>query len=86
MTDRTPEEDQPALALDAIRRAGLSIGEVWVHYLSMGGWVDEYEVTAYLHGLMQLDDLNRDMIAQSVNELYDDVCRSPRAPFAADLR
>lgn len=76
-------EDQCTRTLDAIERLGLSIGEVWTHYFSMGGYVGEYEVNAYLHGLIQLSDLDRDMISQAVNELYDDLCRSPRAPYSS---
>lgn len=76
------EEDQHAKTLDAIERLGLSIGEVWIHHISMGGYIDEYEVNAYLHGLIQLPELDRDMISQAVNELYDDLCRSQRAPYS----
>jgi hypothetical protein len=79
-------EEQYARTLDAIERLGLSVGEVWIHYLGMGGNIDEYEVNAYLYGLTQLPELDRDMISQAVNELYDDMCREPRAPFTWDLK
>jgi hypothetical protein len=79
-------EEQYARTFDVMGRVGLSVGEVWLHYLGMGGDVDEYEVDAYLHGLIQLPELDRNLIALAVNELYDDVCREPRAPFSQELK
>ncbi|MHA7219220.1 hypothetical protein ACX80L_10040 [Arthrobacter sp. MDT1-48-3] len=84
MEEHAPDE-QYAETFEAMSRAGLSLSEVWVHYFSLGGYIDEYEVNAYLHGLLSLPELDRDMISQAVNELYDDICRSPRAPFSRDL-
>lgn len=80
--ERLDDQIQHALTLDVIRRIGVTVEDVWVHYLSMGGDVDEYEVGAYLHGLMRLPALDRDMLSQSVNEMLDDICRGPRAPFS----
>lgn len=86
MTDVGDDDTQHAATLDAMHRAGFTTGEVWVYYVSLGGSMSEFEVNAYLHGLVQLPAIDRDMLAQSVNEMYDDICRSPRAPFAADIR
>jgi hypothetical protein len=77
------DHDQHAVTFDAMRRIGVSVGELWLYYLSMGGDVDEYEVDAYLHGLVRLPALDRDLISQSVNEMIDDICRGPRAPYSA---
>lgn len=77
------DDDQHAVTFDAIRRIGVDVGELWLYYLSMGGGVDEYEVDAYLHGLMRLPAVERDMISQAVNEMIDDICRGPRAPYSA---
>lgn len=73
---------QGALTLDVLRRIGASIEDLWVHCLSMGGAVDKVEISGYLHGLMRLPALERDMLSQSVNEMIDDITRGPRAPFS----
>jgi hypothetical protein len=73
---------------DALECSGLSLGEVVQHYLNMGGSMDELEVDAYLHGLIQLPAQERDCISQAVNELIDDMfagagyhyCRAPYSP------
>lgn len=74
-------EEQYARTLDAIERSGLSIEEVWISYLGLGGNVDEYEVHSYLYGLIRLPDLQRDLISIAVDELYDEVWGELRAPF-----
>ena len=79
------DEHQYVGTFDAMQRAGFSSGELWLYYLSMGGSMDEFEVNAYLHGMMELPAIDRDMLSQSINEMYDDLCRSPRAPFDKDL-
>ena len=78
-----PDEEQYALTYEAMKRANISTGELWLHYFSMGGGVDEYEVNAYLHGLIDLPDHERDCIAQAVNELFDDLCRQQGAPYSS---
>lgn len=82
--DKTnPGQEQFALTFDAMRRANISTGELWLHYFSMGGGVDEYEVNAYLHGLIDLPEHERDCISQAVNELFDDLCRQRGAPYSS---
>ena len=81
--ETTPDHDQYALTFDAMQRANISTGELWLHYFSMGGRIDEYEVNAYLHGLIDLPDNERDCIAQAVNELFDDLCRQQGAPYSS---
>lgn len=77
-----PPENQHAFTFHAMDRVGISVGELWLHYLSTGGDIDEYEVDAYLHGLMPLPALERDMISQAVNEMIDDIAHGPRAPYS----
>ncbi|WP_459344359.1 hypothetical protein [Arthrobacter sp. MDT3-44] len=85
MSDADYDKDQYAATLDSMQRANITAGELWLYYISMGGSTDEFEINAYLHGMMRLPAIDRDMLSQSVNELYDDICRSPRAPFSTDL-
>jgi hypothetical protein len=56
----------------------------WLNYFSIGGAVGEYEVEAYLQGLLSLPRLQRDLLAMAANELIDAVPRL-RAPYADDL-
>ena len=78
-------EEQRALTEAAITESGFSIGEVWLHYFSLSGEVDEYEIEAYLAGLMPLPALECDLLALAVNELIDDLPPRRRAPFRDDL-
>ncbi|TKV26802.1 hypothetical protein FDK12_12575 [Arthrobacter sp. NamB2] len=82
-SETNPDQEQYALTYDAMKRANIPTGEVWLHYFSMGGGVDEYEVNAYLHGLIDLPDHERDCISQAVNELFDDLCRQQGAPYSS---
>jgi hypothetical protein len=83
LTYRQADRDQYLLTFEAMHRIGVSIGELWLYYLSMGGNIGEYEIDAYLRGLTHLPALDRDMISQAVNEMIDDICRGPRAPYSA---
>lgn len=78
------EPQQRAMLRSAVQAAGISVGDLWVHYFSVGGAVGEYEVEAYLQGLLALPELQRDLLAMAANELIDDVPR-PRAPYADEL-
>jgi hypothetical protein len=78
-------EEQRALINAAITESGFSVGEVWLHYFSLSGEVDEYEVEAYLVGLMPMPALECDLLALAVNELIDDLPPRRRAPFSDEL-
>lgn len=76
---------------EALECSGLSLGEVVQHYLNMGGSMDEFEVDAYLHGLMPVPAQERDCVSQAVNELIDDMfagerARCCRAPYSPEHR
>ncbi len=75
---------QANMLYHAMRQAGLRLDQVWMHYFSFGGEVGEMEVEAYLNHAMALPKLQRDMLAQAVNELIDS---KPimRAPYTEDL-
>jgi hypothetical protein len=79
------EQEQRAMTLAAIREAGFTVTDVWTYYFSLGGGADEYEVDAYLHGMMSLTSLQCDLLAHAVNEMIDDLLPRRRAPYAADF-
>lgn len=68
-------------ALDA---AYISSGDLWLKYFSLGGTVGEYEVDAYLQGMLSLPPLQRDLLAHAVNEMIDDMPPLPRATYTDD--
>lgn len=74
---------QQWLTLGAVSDGGLRTGDLGIAYLGMGGTCDIVEVEAYLHGLLLLPRLQRDMIAHAVNELLDEVREAFRpAPYS----
>jgi hypothetical protein len=79
------ESKQARLLALAIGRAGITSGELWLRYFSIGGSAGEYEVEAYLHGLHSLPVLQRDLLAHAANELIDELPPIPRAPYSDAL-
>ena len=67
-----------------MRAAGISISELWLKYIGMSGDAGEYEVEAYLQGLLSLPPVQRDLLALAANELIDDLPR-PHAPYTDDF-
>lgn len=53
-------------------------------YFGMSGDAGEYEVEAYLQGLLSLPPIQRDLLALAANELIDERPR-PRAPYSNDF-
>lgn len=78
------EPEQRRLLRAALKAADLSTGDLWLNYFSLGGSVGEYEVEAYLQGLLSLPVIERDLLAMAGNELID---QAPRvhAPYSDDL-
>ena len=78
------EPEQRRQLRAALQAMDITIGELWLNYFSIGGAVGEYEVEAYLQGLLSLPGVQRDLLAMAANELIDAVPRL-RAPYADDL-
>ncbi|WP_258006451.1 hypothetical protein [Arthrobacter sp. AFG20] len=68
----------------ALKASDITPAELWLNYFSIGGTVGEYEVEAYLQGLLSLPEAQRDLLAMAANELIDAVPRL-RAPYADEL-
>lgn len=72
-------------AIDAARvRAGLTIGALWLRYISVGGDADLVEVEAYLAGLLPLPGYEGDILALAVNERLDDLGLDHRLRYTFD--
>lgn len=78
-------EDQQRLTRQAIDEAGLSVAQVWLRYFSLTGNAGEYEIDAYLNGLLSLPPLQRDLVSHAVNELIDGMPRARKAPYSRTL-
>ena len=79
------EQKQSRLLSHAVTSAGITTGELWLHYFSIGGYVGEYEVDAYIQSLLSLPPYDRDLLAHAANELIDELPPRPRAPYLEDL-
>ncbi|RJT96500.1 hypothetical protein D6T65_15240 [Arthrobacter frigidicola] len=65
----------------AARAAGLTADELWLHYYSVGGNLDVFELDAYLQGLYPLLLGERNTIVLALNELIDDLPQGRRAAY-----
>jgi hypothetical protein len=70
--------------MDAARvRADLTLQDLWLRYLALGGVGDAFDLDGYLQGLIPLEAFQQDVLAQSLNEALDDVYRAHRIPLSA---
>lgn len=74
--------------LEAIRlllpSAQLTAGELWLKYFAIGGSAGQFEVEAFLYGAHQLPTLERDLVAQTLNEQFMALGLEDRIPFSAE--
>ncbi len=75
------EENQSSNIRKAIEEAGLDMGTVWIAYFTMGGNAGTWEVEAYIGGALSLPALERDVLAQAINELIDELPPRRKATF-----
>ena len=85
MDEELSGREQARLVWRAMREARLVVGDVWLHYFSIGGDADELEVEAYLNHAIGLPRLQRDMLAHAVNELILDEGLNFWAPYSDEL-
>ncbi|MCS7475910.1 PP2C family protein-serine/threonine phosphatase [Umezawaea endophytica] len=65
----------------SLRRADLTLEQLWIRYFSLGGEVGLTEVEAYLHGMMPLPADQCDVLAHAVNERLDELTWPHRVPY-----
>jgi hypothetical protein len=69
--------------MDAARvRAGLTVQDLWLRYLALGGTSDAFELDGYLQALVPLGTFQEDVLAQALNEALEDGYRSYRVPLS----
>ena len=70
--------------MDAARvRAELTVQDLWLRYLALGGTGDAFDLDGYLQGLIPLGTFQQDILAQALNEALEDDYRSYRVPLSA---
>lgn len=68
----------------ALSEAGITVGELWVTYYGLGGRVSEFEVQAYLGGLLVLPAGERSILADAMNELLEGTPVALRVPRSTE--
>ncbi|WP_169253077.1 hypothetical protein [Brevibacterium sp. 'Marine'] len=79
-----PDEQLRCQLAEAVNDRRMSVNDIWLHYFSIGGSVGEYELEAYINSSYAISSLQRDILAQAVNELIDAQSDPPRAPYSGD--
>lgn len=80
---RYSPEEQRRRTLHAMQLAELDVQSIWIRYFSLSGDTDEFEVDAYLNGVINFTPLDRDLVSHAVNELISETPR-PAAPYSND--
>jgi hypothetical protein len=57
---------------DGWELSGLTVTELWLRYLAVGGTASPAQVDAYVHGRPDPDSHQHNLIAQAINEYFID--------------
>ncbi len=69
--------------MDAARiRAELTVQDLWLRYVGLGGTGDAFDLDGYLQGLVPLEAFQQDVLAQALNEALEDGYRAYRIPLS----
>jgi hypothetical protein len=69
--------------MDAARvRAELTVQNLWLRYVALGGTGDAFDLDGYLQGLVPLAIFQQDVLAQALNEALEDSYRTHRVPLS----
>jgi hypothetical protein len=68
----------------ARRDVGLSVGDLWFRYFSLGGMRTALEVEAYLFGALLSDAHDRDLLAVALNERFAEQGRDHPIAYTED--
>jgi hypothetical protein len=66
-------------------RGELTVHELWLRYLALGGNHDEFDIDGYLQGILPLNTLEQDILAVALNERLDEIYRSTRVPISTTV-
>ncbi|MBT2597644.1 hypothetical protein J7I92_20865 [Arthrobacter sp. ISL-72] len=79
------EPEQRRRLREAMKASDVSVPELWLRYFGIAGDAGEYEVEAYLQGMLSFPSTQRDLLAMAANELIDEIAR-PRAPLSGEFK
>lgn len=69
--------------MDAARvRLELTVHDLWLRYVALGGTGDAFDLDGYLQGLVPLGAFQQDVLAQALNEALEDSYRAYRIPLS----
>lgn len=74
--------DQRLLLVAGQRLVELSLEQLWMRHFALGGDTGLVELEAYFAGMMPLPALQRDLLAQAVNERLDERHEAARVPYS----
>jgi hypothetical protein len=77
-------EEQARLLHLAMTRAGITLEQLWLFYLHLGGTAHRLEIDAYLHCALKLPRAQRDLLARAANTLITRL-PLPCAPYSTEL-
>lgn len=73
-------------AFEAARQqAGMSVAELWVGQLAIGGMMSPSQLEAILAGTLVADDHDHDALAQALNDRLTDLGVDDRVTYSDDL-
>ena len=76
---------QTSQALDSARQAaGLTHGELWLRYFTLGGMSNALQVEAFCYGALQPSDHDYDVIVHAVNERFAELGDDRRVAYSDD--
>jgi hypothetical protein len=76
-------DDRPR-RMDAARvRSELTVQDLWLRYVALGGTGDVFDLDGYLQGLVPLESFQQDILAQALNEALDELYRAHYIPLSA---
>ena len=76
--------DERHRQMDAARvRAELTVQDLWLRYVALGGTGDAFDLDGYLQGLVPLEIFQEDVLAQALNEALEESYRAHRIPLSA---
>jgi hypothetical protein len=69
----------------AIGQSGLSVAQLWLRYLGLGGTATSFELDSYVHGWGgAFDDAQHDVVVQALNERFMEMGLDHPVPYLRD--
>jgi hypothetical protein len=79
----TMTSDERHRRMSAARtRAELTVQDLWLRYVALGGTGDAFDLDGYLQGLVPLESFQQDVLAQALNEALEESYRAYRIPLS----